>query len=283
MEYKAALKSGFYDLEIARNWYRGVCNPENGGPGMHKDLVFEFIRIQALLITPFTPHYSEHIWRNILDETTSIQTARYPEWKPVEPKSLAQLEYMRGVVDNMRSAEATLLKRSKKGQKAAYDPSKSKAVRVYVASDFPEWQSKCVEIVKTGWSGKEFDDAKIREGLNQAGMALDKKDKRTMPFVQAFKVRSLAAWSQAKLMLGQRKVLQNGETAFNRALPFSEYDVIVLLKPYIMSNLKLAELDIISTDDAMKKVEKEGESESLSKERIESAEPGEPGMQFWNV
>ncbi|ORX33463.1 leucine-tRNA ligase [Kockovaella imperatae] len=267
MEYKAALKTGLYDLEIARNWYRGVCNPENGGPGMHKDLVFEFIRNAALMIAPFTPHYSEHIWHNVLSETSSIQTAQFPKWTPVDPKSVAQLDYMRSIVDNMRSAEATLLKRNKKGSPMLYDPNKPKAVRFYVASEFPEWQTQCVEILRRAWNGKEFDDVKIREELAKVGLAQDKKDKKTMPFVQAFK----------------RKVAQSGESAFDRNLPFSEYDVIVLLKPYIQGNLKLAELDVISTKDALARVEKEGESESLSRERIESAEPGTPGMQFWNV
>ena len=189
MEYKAALKTGLYDLEIARNWYRGVSNPDNGGPGMHKDLVFEFIRVSALLIAPFTPHYSEYIWRNILGEISSIQTAPWPKTSPVEPKALAQLEYMRGVIDNMRSAEAALLKRSKKGQQGAYDPSKERAVKVFVASRFPAWQDQCVEIVKSAWNGKEVDDVKVRAELAKAGLAQDKKDKRTMPFIQAFKVR----------------------------------------------------------------------------------------------
>ena len=193
MEYKNALKLGFYDFEIARNWYRSVCNPENGGPGMHRDLVFSFIRNSALLLTPFTPHYSEHVWRNILGEKTSIQNALFPKPSgPLDTATLAQLEYMRGVVDRMRSAEATLARRKgKKGAStASYDPSKPKAAKLYVANEFPDWQNKCVEIVRKSWDGKTVDDGQIRELLAEQGMGQDKKDKKTMPFIQTFKVSS---------------------------------------------------------------------------------------------
>ena len=88
---------------------------------------------------------------------------------------------------------------------------------------------------------------------------------------------------ESSLTLRQRKVLQNGELTFSRSLPFSEYDALVLLKPYIMSNLKLADLEIMSCEDALKKIENEGESKGLSKERVETAEPGDPGLQFWNA
>jgi leucyl-tRNA synthetase len=33
---------------------------------MNKALLLRFIEVQALLLAPFTPHFSEHIWRNML-------------------------------------------------------------------------------------------------------------------------------------------------------------------------------------------------------------------------
>jgi leucyl-tRNA synthetase len=189
MEYKEALKRGLYDFEIARNWYRSVSSPENGGAGMHHDLVFTYIKNAALLIAPFTPHYSEHIYKNVLGETGSIQNAAFPRASSESnPAVLAQLEYMRGVVDSIRSAEAQLSKKKTKGKTAgAYDPSKPKAARVYVAAEFPEWQNKCVEVVRKVYDEQtgKVDEAALKKESVAAGLV---KDKKAMPFIQLFKV-----------------------------------------------------------------------------------------------
>ena len=63
----------------------------------------------------------------------------------------------------------------------------SRSVRIYVSTKFPEWQDKVVEAVKQAYDSEreKVDDVKIREGLQAQGLI---KDKRAMPFVQAFKV-----------------------------------------------------------------------------------------------
>lgn len=100
---------------------------------------------------------------------------------------------MRGLLKTMRDAELSLLKRltkSKgkgKGTDAAYDPKKPKSVNVYVADSFPAWQDTCVAAVQAAYDEKDgkLNDVKIREVLTEKGLI---KDKRVMPFVQAFKV-----------------------------------------------------------------------------------------------
>ena len=190
MEYKYALKRGLYDFENARNWYRQVCEPDNGGEGMHHDLVFEYIRTNALLIAPFTPHYSEYIWQKLLGETTTVQTAPFPKPSgPVDPILIQRADYQKAVLDGFRSAEATMSKRKGKAKAsgAVYDPSKPKSARVFVATEFPEWQNKCVELVQSCWdeASNTVDDAKLKGEMEKAGLI---KDKRAMPFSQTFKV-----------------------------------------------------------------------------------------------
>jgi leucyl-tRNA synthetase len=193
MEFRTALKQGLYDFENARNWYRTICAPENGGPVMHRDLVFDWVRANALLMAPFTPHFSEHVWQTILGEKSSVQSAAFPTPSgPIDAAVLGQLEYMRGVVDSIRSAEALVSRRKGGKQKApapSYDPSKPKQARIYVARDFPEWQNKSVQLVREAWddASSTIDEAKLRSSLDAAGL---NKDKRAMPFCQLFKVRS---------------------------------------------------------------------------------------------
>jgi leucyl-tRNA synthetase len=58
--YKLALKTGLFDYQNARNWYRDVTGD------MHRDLAIRFIETQALLMAPIAPHWAEFIWREVL-------------------------------------------------------------------------------------------------------------------------------------------------------------------------------------------------------------------------
>jgi len=186
--YKDATKYGFYELQSARDWYREVT----ADIGMHADLVRYWINVAVLLASPIAPHFAEHVWRDILHHPTSIQRALWPT--PARPVDLPTIDagvYMRSLVKTVRDAEATLLKKLGKAKGAnppAFDPKKPRAVRVYVATRFPEWQDACVQAVQAAWAREtgRVDDAKVRALLTERGLI---KDKRTMPFVQLFKVR----------------------------------------------------------------------------------------------
>ena len=128
----------------------------------------------------------------IFKEPKSVQFAQWPEvTRPVDQTILDSAVYMRGTIKTMRDAELSLLKKMNKGKQgqATYDPKRPRAVRIYVSTAFPEWQETCVQIVKDAYSAEhdKVDDQKVRELLTQRGLI---KDKRAMPFVQAFKVRS---------------------------------------------------------------------------------------------
>jgi leucyl-tRNA synthetase len=72
--YREALKTGFYDLQAARDSYRDFTAPSGG---MNWNLVRRFIEVQALLLCPICPHISEHIWA-LLGNEGSIMEARWP-------------------------------------------------------------------------------------------------------------------------------------------------------------------------------------------------------------
>jgi len=167
---------------------------------MHADLITYWIRIAALVIAPIAPHFADHIWSSpaILNQPQSIQLALWPTpTKPVDRGLLESAEYMRGTVKSIRDAEAGLVKmhaktKLKKGvadSNLTFDPKKEKAVRIYVATVFPEWQDICVSIVQEAYMKGEdrVDDAKVKELLVKRGLI---KDKRAMPFIQTFKVLS---------------------------------------------------------------------------------------------
>jgi leucyl-tRNA synthetase len=184
MEYKDALKYGFYEMQLSRDWYREAT----ADVGMHKDLALYWIRVAPLLVLPIAPHFAEHIWQTVLKEPQSVQLALWPT--PAEPVNVAILEsgvYMRKTIKSIRDAELQMSKKKGKGKETPFNPKAPKSVRIFVASKFPDWQDKVVEAVQGAYDPKEdkVDDGKVRELLVKSGLI---KDKRAMPFAQVFKV-----------------------------------------------------------------------------------------------
>jgi leucyl-tRNA synthetase len=161
---------------------------------MHADLVQWWIRVSILIVLPVAPHYAEHIWTTLLKEPKSIQYARWPEIsQPVDRSTLESGVYMREISKTIRDAEGALrggIKKKGPTPTKAFDLSKPKSVRIFVATKFPEWQDVCVGIVKDAYDEKtgEVDDKKIRDAATKKGLM---KDKRVMPFIHDFKVIDL--------------------------------------------------------------------------------------------
>ncbi|KAG6860497.1 hypothetical protein C0995_010483 [Termitomyces sp. Mi166 len=269
MNYKDAVKFGFYEFQSARDWYREVTSDV----GMHHDLVRYWINAAALIITPIAPHFAEHIHTTILQSPISIQLALWPTpAKPVDRTALEAGVYMRDTIKTIRDAEVSLLKmlQKAKGKKgpggpavAAFDPKLPKSVRIYVATAFPEWQDTCVQAVKDAYDEQmdKVDDAKVKVMLMERGLI---KDKRAMPFVQAFKKRMAQFGAQ---------------TAFRRALPFSESQVLREILPYLKKSLGLVDAEVLSVEEAR---QKKGQA-SYTKSIIDSSEPGAPAFEYYNV
>merc|ERR550539_1557719 len=59
MQYKQALRCGWYNLQRARNFWR------SNSTGLHKDLVMRYIEVQLILLSPICPHFCEFMWQSI--------------------------------------------------------------------------------------------------------------------------------------------------------------------------------------------------------------------------
>jgi leucyl-tRNA synthetase len=40
------------------------------GVGMHKDVVLRYIELQALMLAPIAPHWSEYVWLEVLKKVS---------------------------------------------------------------------------------------------------------------------------------------------------------------------------------------------------------------------
>lgn len=154
--YKAALKTGLYDFQAARDFYREAASHEGG---MHRDLVLRYIEAQALLLTPIAPHFAEFIWLEVLKKEKSVQWALFPEISgEIDNGLTAALEYVRSVSRSIRETEGSNIKKQKKGKPATFDLKKPTKLTIYVALSYPTWQEQYLDLVRDA-----FDSVSIFE------------------------------------------------------------------------------------------------------------------------
>lgn len=160
---------------------------------MHHDLFMQLLKLTALLVTPVIPHFADHIWTTVLQSPTSIQVALFPPVQPADKEVLATTAYVRAVVKDVRDRSIALDKQKAKAKGAKFvgfppaDRTKPMKARLYVATEWPEWQRTIDAAVQEAYTEeKGVDDVKVREALTKAGLM---KNKKTMPHVVSIKVR----------------------------------------------------------------------------------------------
>lgn len=265
--YKLALKSALYDLTSARDFYREAATAT--GNNMHKDIVLRYIRTQALLLAVIAPHWSEQIWLEVLGEKSSIQVARFPEAGEPDAALSATFEYVRNISSNITSAEASQAKKKAKGRNTDFDPSRPKKLTIFVAENFPSWQEKYVDLLKSVWNNesKSIDEAKLMSNMKAIAGA---EMKKAMAFVQLMKRRLVAG--------------EDESAVFNRKLVFDERSALKEISPGLKRAASLAEVQIVVIDgQGSATTYPEGAKVETLPQPAEGSVPGIPTFLFENV
>ncbi|PWI74113.1 leucyl-tRNA synthetase [Purpureocillium lilacinum] len=264
--YKLALKAALYELTSARDFYREACSA--GGIKMHKDLVFRYIELQALLMAVIAPHWSEHIWREVLKKDGSIQNARFPDVRPVDAALSAKRDYVRNTASNVNSAEGLQLKKKAKGKEVSFDPKQPKKLTIYMSARFPSWQAKYIDLLKEMWdpTAKSVNDKELNGRIAKMG-----EMKKAMPFVQ-----------------GLKKRLQNGEPAsavLEQKLAFDEKETLAQMVPGLSKTAGLVACEVLVVEEGGKKGVNmaDGKEVDITVPIAENSVPGVPTFFFENV
>lgn len=237
MLFKEALRTGFFELQAARDKYRELTVAEGG---MHRTLVLNFIEVQALLLCPVCPHVSEHVYQ-LLGKKGSIVRATWPVGGPIDDILVRSSSYLMEAAHAFRlQVKNHILTASKKKGKKGSTVSSSCLVEkpthatVWVAKTFPPWQSIVLTTIKEMMqsSGGQLPENKLLSTTLSARSELKKYMKRVMPFVQATK----------------EKVAQEGVKSLNLTLDFDEMNVLNLNKVYLENTLDLEALDLRYSD-----------------------------------
>ncbi|GAU23734.1 hypothetical protein TSUD_128380 [Trifolium subterraneum] len=269
--FREALKSGFYDLQAARDEYRLSC----GVGGLNRDLVWRFMDVQTRLLAPICPHYAEFIWRELLKKDGFVVKAGWPTADAPDLTLKSANKYLQDSIVLVRKLLQKQLSGSKKGNKKGAPVAPPKEIKltclIYVNEQFDGWKAECLNILRNSFNKdtRTFaPDSDIMEALQQSSVGQSSEFKRTqklcMPFLRFKKDEAIAL----------------GPQALDLRLPFGEIEVLRenldLIKRQIGSK-DVEDVEILSAADA-DSVAKAGPSASVLRDNPPS--PGSPTAIF---
>ena len=228
--FKEALKSGFYEMLIARDKYRELC----GEAGMSRVLVERYLEVQAVMLSPICPHVCEHVW-SLLGQKGSILNTRWPQAGSVDLTVIAQSLYLMETARDFRLKLKNLSNVKSKGKQAA-PASPPTHGTVYVAKSYPAWQATVLETLKQMYGGDPATVVDNKAVSVQLGKNADLKKymKKLMPFVAFMK----------------EKVSSSGSlSVLDTSLPWDEMKVLRENLTYLVSTLGLEGLDLASATE----------------------------------
>lgn len=267
--FRDALKTGFYDLQAARDEYRLSC----GGAAMNRDLLWRFMDAQTRIIAPICPHYAEHVWKEILRRDGFVVAAGWPPADAPDPTLKRANRYLQDTITLMRKLKEKQefgAKKPKKGGASAAPPVEQRRLTaglIYVNEQYDGWKEGCLRILRSKYdlASRSFaPDQEILEALK--GIKLEDKtfkqlQKECMPFVK-FK---------------KDEVNSVGPQALDLRLPFGELEVLSENVDLIRRQLQLEHLEVLSFTDGAA-VERAGPYRDLLLQNRPS--PGSPAAIF---
>ena len=264
--FREALKTGFYDLQAARDEYRFSC----GMGGMNRDLLWRFMDVQTRLMTPICPHFAEYVWKELLRNEGFVVKAGWPEADTPDLTLKLANKYLQDSIVSMRK----LLQKQVSGPKRADKSISSSAENrptvglIYMAEQYDGWKAECLKILQSKFNTETSSfapDQEILEALQQSEIGQEGNFKETqklcMPFLRFKKDEAIAV----------------GVQALDLKLPFGEVEVLEENLELIKRQLGLEEVEVLSAADP-EAIQKAGQYASLLNQNPPS--PGNPTAIF---
>ena len=264
--FREALKTGFYDLQAARDEYRFSC----GMGGMNRDLLWRFMDVQTRLMTPICPHFAEYVWKELLRKEGFVVKAGWPEADTLDLTLKLANKYLQDSIVSMRK----LLQKQVSGPKRADKSISSSAENrptvglIYMAEQYDGWKAECLKILQSKFNTETSSfapDQEILEALQQSEIGQEGNFKETqklcMPFLRFKKDEAIAV----------------GHQALDLKLPFGEVEVLEENLELIKRQLGLEEVEVLSAADP-EAIQKAGQYASLLNQNPPS--PGNPTAIF---
>ncbi|XP_008139050.2 leucine--tRNA ligase, cytoplasmic isoform X1 [Eptesicus fuscus] len=237
MMFKEALKTGFFELQAAKDKYRELAIE-----GMHRDLVFRFIEVQTLLLAPFCPHLCEHIW-TLLGKPDSIMRASWPVVGPVDDALIRSSQYLMEVAHDLRLRLKNYMMPAKGKKTDKQPPQKPSHCTIFVAKNYPSWQHTTLSVLRQHFQNNngKLPDNKILATELGSLPELKKYMKKVMPFVAMIK----------------ENLEKVGPRVLDLQLEFDEQAVLMENIVYLTNSLELEHIEVKCASEAEDKVREE--------------------------
>ncbi|KAF6081621.1 hypothetical protein HJG60_007525 [Phyllostomus discolor] len=237
MMFKEALKTGFFELQAAKDKYRELAIE-----GMHRDLVFRFIEVQTLLLAPFCPHVCEHIWA-LLGKPGSIMYASWPIVGPVDETLIRSSQYLMEVAHDLRLRLKNYMMPAKGKKTDTQGPQKPSHCTIYVAKNYPFWQHTTLSVLRSHFqnNGGQLPDNKIIASELGSLPELKKHMKKVMPFAAMIK----------------ENLEKVGPRVLDLQLEFDERTVLTENIVYLSNSLELEHIEVKFASEAEDKIREE--------------------------
>ena len=224
MRWRDGIQAGAFGLQLLRDAYRDWC--AKSGVPMHSGLLVDYARVQAALLAPVCPHFSHHVWFDVLKEKAAIS---WPEERPVDKALSRSYGFLRSAARQLRLDSAKELK-SLKGKKPA-------GAYVYVATTYPDWRKAVLKTARAVCNGSLVEKKELLGALKK-----DPAFAKDGPFAKQAKLAMQFGSFQHDY------AAEVGLGAFDDVLPFSQVQILEESKTYVQKNICGGDLDITIVD-----------------------------------
>ncbi len=265
MMFRDALKTGFYDLQSARDAYRVICG---GDKHMHADLALRYIEVSTLLLTPFCPHTCEHVWGTLLSKSGTVTKAGFPAGAAPDAVLASAARYLDETCASVRKGIAkACAPPKKKGGGTDSAPKVCRAANVFVAGAFSGWRATCLAILREKFDSEAaaFPPVNvILDAVKSSDLASEADFKNVMKQVMPF----------VKFKMTEAQAI--GAGALNDELAFDERAILTENVEHIMKVCDLRAVRVLSAEEdseARAAAEKDGQ-------KVDQATPGDPTWHY---
>lgn len=237
MMFRECLRAGFFEFQELRTKYKEMC----GSDLLHRDLTKNFIRTQAIILSPICPHIAQKMWELVrsIDDAQFIAQTKWPEVDSIDENLHKSYLYLNEAVHDFRVRLRAYQSppKAKKGQSGPLVAPKATKAVIYVARTFPRWQATICQILHDLYiehNGQLPDNKIISSKLAACDYFKEEKRymKKAMPFAE----------------LRKQVIVNLGEEAFNLTLPFDEALVLEENLSYLKTTLEVPEIVIQEAD-----------------------------------
>ncbi|KAL4433681.1 hypothetical protein ABPG75_000122 [Micractinium tetrahymenae] len=258
MLFREALKTGWYDLQNARDVYRFACGAEGG----NRRLLLRYIEVCALLLAPICPHTCEHIWSSLLKKPGMVIKAGWPAAEAPDYVLQQAAKYLDDTIAHLRKgiAKAETPAKPKKGE-APQPAKKVTGVAVYVADRFGGWHAKVLACLAGMYdaAANSFQADAMQQVLATLG---------TDPELSSMNQKALKQTVMPFAKFRTELALKGGAAVLQDRLPFDEVALLQENKAFLLRALQIAELEVHAVSYE--------QQQAAEDSRIAGATPGSP-------